>query len=144
MIQITNGMFTMSFLISILICSVGFLIYWIMSMKNRELLFGIYRAMGMPIKSIYGMLLNEQFFGSILPILAGGGVGALGTLLFVKLLALVYLPKKHNIAIRMFIYGGDIWKLFAVVMLVVIICLFVIWKLLKKMRIAEALKLGED
>lgn len=144
MIQITNGMFTMSFLISLLVCSAGFLIYWIMSMKNRELLFGIYRAMGMPIRDIYGMLLNEQFFGSMLPILAGGGVGALGTILFVKLLALVYLPKKHNIAIRIFIYEGDIWKLFAVVFAVVALCLFVIWKLLSKMRIAEALKLGED
>lgn len=144
MIQITNGMFTMSFLISLLICSAGFLIYWIMSMKNRELLFGIYRAMGMPMRDIQGMLFNEQIFGSLLPILAGGGAGALGTLLFAKLIALIYLPEKHNIAIRIFVYGLDIAKLFAVVLLVVIVCFFVIRKLLAGMKIAEALKLGED
>lgn len=144
MIQITNGMFTMSFLISILICSVGFLIYWIMSIKNRELLFGIYRAMGMPMRDINKMLLNEQFFGSLLPIFAGGGAGMLGTVLFAKLVALVYLPRKHNIGIRIFVYGGDMAKLFVVVLLVVLVCFFVIRKLLAGMKIAEALKLGED
>lgn len=144
MIQITNGMFTMSFLISLLICSVGFLIYWIMSIKNRELLFGIYRAMGMPMRDINQMLLNEQIFGSLLPILAGGGAGMLGTVLFAKLIALVYLPKKHNIGIRIFVYGGDMVKLFAVVLVVVLVCFFVIRKLLAGMKVAEALKLGED
>ena len=113
-------------------------------MKNRELLFGIYRAMGMPMRDIQGMLFNEQIFGSLLPILAGGGAGALGTLLFAKLIALIYLPEKHNIAIRIFVYGLDIAKLFAVVLLVVIVCFFVIRKLLAGMKIAEALKLGED
>ncbi len=144
MIQVTNGMFTMSFLISILICSTGFLIYWIMSMKNRELLFGVYRAMGMPMRQVNRMLLNEQIFGSLLPIAAGGGVGAIGTLLFAKLVALVYLPQEHNIAIRIVGQGEDMMKLFAVILFVVLICFLVLRKLLAGMKIAEALKLGED
>ncbi len=144
MIQVTNGMFTMSFLISILICSVGFLIYWIMSIKNRELLFGVYRAMGMPLRQINRMLLNEQIFGSLLPILAGGGAGVLGTLLFAKLIALVYLPKEHNIALHIVGYGSDLMKLFAVILLVVLICFLVIRRILAGMKIAEALKMGEE
>lgn len=144
MIQVTNGMFTMSFLISLLICSAGFLIYWIMSMKNRELLFGVYRAMGMPMRQINKMLLNEQIFGSLLPILAGGGAGALGTLLFAKLIALVYLPKEHNIALHIVGYGSDMIKLFAVILVVVLVCFIVIRRILAGMKIAEALKLGED
>ncbi len=144
LIQVTNGMFTLSFLISLLICSVGFLIYWIMSMKNRELLFGVYRAMGMPIKQVNKMLLHEQLFGSLLPIVAGGGVGVLGTVLFVKLIALVYLPKEHNIALHVVEYGSDFIKLFAVILSVVLVCFVVIRKILAGMKIAEALKLGED
>lgn len=144
LIQITNGMFTMGFLISILICSAGFLIYWIMSMKQRELLFGIYRAMGMRMQEIRRMLINEQIFSSVLPILAGGGVGAVSTFLFVKLIALVYLPQKHNITIRIYIYEMDLIKLFAIVFAVVILCAFVLRGLLKNMKIAQALKLGED
>lgn len=144
LIQVTNGMFTLSFLISIIICSVGFLIYWIMSMKNRELLFGVYRAMGMSMGQVNKMLLNEQIFGSLLPILAGGVVGTLGTLLFAKLIALVYLPKEHNIALHVVSYGADIQKLFAVIMFMVVLCFIVIRKILAGMKIAEALKLGED
>lgn len=144
MIQVTNGMFTMSFLISILICSVGFLIYWIMSIKNRELLFGVYRAMGMPMRQINRMLLNEQIFGSLLPILAGGGAGILGTVLFAKLIALVYLPEEHNIPLHIVEYSSDLLKLFAVILLVVLICFFVIRRILAGMKIAEALKMGEE
>ena len=73
------------------------------------------------MRDINKMLLNEQFFGSLLPIFAGGGAGMLGTVLFAKLVALVYLPRKHNIGIRIFVYGGDMAKLFVVVLLVVLV-----------------------
>lgn len=144
MVQVTNGMFTLSFVISLVICSVGFLIYWIMSIKNRELLFGIYRAMGMSMKEIYGMLINEQIFSSLLAILAGGGIGALTTWLFVRLMALVYLPKKHNIPIHIYIYASDLVKLAFVVFAVVLFCYLILCLLLRKMKIAQALRLGED
>lgn len=144
LIQITNGMFTMTFMISILVCSVGFLTYWIMSIRSRELMFGIYRAMGMRMKEIHRMLINEQIFGSVLPIAAGGAIGMLGTQLFVRLIALVYLPRKHNIAIRIRIYGVDMAKLFLVILAVVLVCFFALRRLLRNMKIAQALKLGED
>ncbi len=144
LIQVTNGMFTLSFLISILICSVGFLIYWILSMKNRELLFGVYRAMGMSMHQVNKMLLNEQLFGSFLPIMAGGAAGILGTVLFAKLIAVIYLPKEHNIALHIVGYGSDMMKLFAVILLMMVFCFGVIRKILSGMKIAEALKLGED
>ncbi len=144
MIQVTNGMFTMSFLISLLICSVGFLIYWIMSMKSRELLFGVYRAMGMPMRQINKMLINEQIFGSLLPILAGSAVGALGTGLFAKLIALIYLPQEHNIAVHIVRYGSDMIKLSVVILFVVLVCYLVIRRIIGGMKVAEALKLGED
>ncbi len=144
LIQITNGMFTMSFIISILICVTGFLIYWIMSIKSREMQFGIYRAMGMRMSGIRKMLVNEQLFGSLLPMLAGGGAGMLSTFLFAKLIAVVYLPESHNIAVRIFTDMSDIVKIFAVVLAAVLICFIVIRRLLKNMKIAQALKLGED
>lgn len=144
MVQVTNGMFTLSFVISLVVCSAGFLIYWIMSIKNRELLFGIYRAMGMRMREINRMLINEQLFSSLLAILAGGGVGALGTWLFVRLIALIYLPEKHNIGIRIYIYGSDLVKLAAVILAVVLLCFMVLRLLLRNMKIAQALRLGED
>lgn len=144
LIQITNGMFTMTFLISVMVCSVGFLTYWIMSIRSRELLFGIYRAMGMRMKEIHRMLINEQIFGSVLPIAAGGSIGILSTQLFAGLIALVYLPRKHSIPIHIRIYGADMAKLFLVILAVVLVCFLVLRRLLRNMKIAQALKLGED
>lgn len=144
MVQATNGMFTLSFIISLIICSVGFLIYWIMSIKNRELLFGIYRAMGMSRREINLMLVNEQIFSSLLAILTGGVVGALSTGLFVPLISLIYLPEKHNLDIQIYICASDLVKLAVVILTVVLVCYQILRLLLRNMKIAQALRLGED
>lgn len=144
LVLITNGLFSLSFLVAVILCTVGFLIYWITSIKQRELLFGIYRAMGMSMKEINKMLINEQMFSSVLASLAGYGVGAAATALFVKLVAIVYLPESHNIAISIAVNPFDILKLTIVVVAMFIICFIVLRTILKKMNITQALKLGED
>lgn len=144
LVLITNGLFSLSFIIAIILCTVGFLIYWITSIKQRELLFGIYRAMGMSMKEINKMLINEQMFSSVLASAAGYGVGAISTVLFVKLVAIVYLPEAHSIDISIAVNPFDIVKLTIVVLLMFIICFIVIRTILKKMNITQALKLGED
>lgn len=144
LVLITNGLFSLSFIIAIILCTVGFLIYWITSIKQRELLFGIYRAMGMSMKEINKMLINEQMFSSVLASVAGYGVGAISTALFVKLVAIVYLPEAHSIDISIVVNPFDIVKLTIVVLLMFIICFIVLRTILKKMNITQALKLGED
>lgn len=143
-IQITNGMYTLSFLVAIILCLAGFLIYWITSIKQRELLFGIYRAMGMNMRELNKMLMNEQVFSSLLAVLGGTGVGILATSLFVKLVAIVYLPEHHNIALQIFSNGWDMVRLFIVIAVMFVVCLIVLRTILKNMKIAQALKLGED
>lgn len=144
LIQITNGMYTLSFLVAIVLCLTGFLIYWITSIKQRELLFGIYRAMGMNMREINKMLVNEQIFSSLFAVAGGTGVGVLATILFVKLVSIVYLPEEHNISLEIFTNGWDMARLFIIIVLMFIICLSVLRSLLKNMKIAQALKLGED
>ncbi len=144
LVLVTNGLFSLSFLVAIILCTIGFLIYWITSIKQRELLFGIYRAMGMSMKEINKMLINEQIFSSVLAALAGYGVGAAATLLFVKLTAIVYLPETHNIAINIVVNPVDIIRLTVVVIVMFVICFIVLRTILKKMNITQALKLGED
>lgn len=143
-IQITNGMYTLSFIVAIVLCLAGFLIYWITSIKQRELLFGIYRAMGMNMREINQMLMNEQVFSSFLAVLGGTGVGVLASLLFVRLVAIVYLPEKHNIALEIYSNAWDMARLFIVVIIMFVVCLIVLRTILKNMKIAQALKLGED
>ena len=144
MLQITNGMFSVGFVISLLICGVGFLIYWILTIRERELIYGIYRAMGMSMKEIVNMLVIEQIFGSLLAALAGFLVGSITTFLFTKLISLVYLPQKHNLAIEIFIKAEDSIKISIIVSLVFVSCFVIIRKIVKNMNITKGLKMGAD
>lgn len=143
-IQITNGMFTLGFIIALVLCGIGFLIYWISSIRQRELIFGVYRAMGMSVTDINHMLVNEHIFSTLFAVIAGGGVGMTATLLFIRLFGVVYLPEKHNLGIYIYYELGDIVKLFVVIAVMIIICMLILRKLVRSMNITQALKLGEE
>ncbi|MDE6627075.1 MAG: FtsX-like permease family protein [Lachnospiraceae bacterium] len=144
MIQITNGLFTLSFLVSIILCTVGFLIYWITSIKQRELLFGIYRAMGMSMREVNKMLLNEQIFSSFLAGALGGVTGLGVTLLFTEIISVVYLPQNHNVRLQIFIDAVDMCRLLFIVLVMIVVCLMVLRYILRKSNIVQAIKMGED
>ena len=144
LLQITNGLFTVDFLIALFLCILGFMIYWISSIRDREMLFGIYRAMGISMSEIEKMLLLEQAFLTFISVFAGVLSGGLATKLFGRLFAVVYLPKKHSIPIENIIAIQDMIRLFAVLGISVIICMVIISKIVKSLNITEALKLGED
>lgn len=144
MLQITNGMFSVGFIISIIVCGVGFLIYWVLTIKDRELIYGIYRAMGLSMGEIVRMLIVEQVFSSLFAAVGGFGVGILTTYLFTKLISIVYLPKKHNLPIEVFFRADDSIKMIVAISAVLIVCFIVIYRIIKKMNITKALKLGED
>ena len=144
LIQITNGMFSIGFVISLTICAVGFLIYWILTIRDRELIYGIYRSMGLTMGEIFRMLAVEQIFSSLFACGAGFGVGMLTTLLFTKLISVVYLPREHNIPLEIICKIEDVGKMGIIVGLVFIICFSVIYRIIKNMNITKAIKLGED
>lgn len=143
-IQTTNGMFTLGFVVTLCLCMIGFLIYWIISIRKRELHFGIYRAMGMSIKEVNMMLLYEHIFSTLLSIVSGIAVGIVSMVLFTRLYCLVYLPEKHNVDIVLAWEISDMVKLLAIVGIVLIICAVIIRRQVKKLNITKALKLGEE
>ncbi len=144
MIQITNGLFSIHFIISIIICILGFLIYWITSVKKRALQFGIYRAMGLRMREIVRMLVMEHFFSSFLAIAAGAGAGILTANLYDRLISIIYLPKQHNIPIEINMSLPDILKPVLIITAALLVAIFIISRIIKKMRISETLKMGED
>lgn len=144
MLQITNGMYTLSFLVSLLLCLVGFFLYWLRSLKQRQQLFGVYRAMGMRLFELNRMLVHEQLYSSLPSIFSGMLSGGVSTCLFVTLIALVYLPEKHNVALHMVVEPWDIAKLLLFLLFMCGICLLVMKRLVKRMKLSESMKLGED
>ena len=142
--QGTNGVLTMSFIIILLLCVIGYLIYWILSIRSRELLFGVLRAMGMRKKEIYQMLIFEQLFSGVFPIIAGGGIGYLAAVLFVPLLQTAYATSEQVLPLKLMIQSNDMIRLFVVILAVLLVSLTVIMRIVSKLNITNALKLGED
>ena len=142
--QGTSGIFTVSFITALLLCFTGFLIYWISSVKNRELQFGVLRAMGMRFREILVMLLNEQFFVSLSAIAAGYAAGRLTAYLYMPVLRIAYSSADCPVPLLVVREASDELRLFAMIAMMVLLGLFIMYRIIRRMRISEALKLGED
>ena len=142
--QGTNGILSMSFLIILVLCGVGYLIYWIMSIRSRELLFGVLRAMGMRKGEITWLLIIEQICSGLYAILTGGLIGILSSKMFVPMIQKAYAASEQVLPLRLITSTADMIQLFAVIAFVLCICLVVLGNIVSKLNISSALKLGED
>lgn len=142
--QGTNGILSLSFMVILLLCAVGYLIYWILSIRSRELLFGILRAMGMSKNEVFHILLNEQIFCGILSVLTGVGIGAAAAILYVPIIQNAYAATDQMLPLELVCQTGDLIKLFGTVVMVLVICITVLLRIVSKSNITGALKLGED
>ena len=144
LLQGTNGVLTMGFLVTILLCAVGYLIYWIMSVRSREMIFGVLRACGMHKSELIHMLLNEQIFSGVFSILAGIGIGKLTSKMYVPMVQIAYAASNQVLPMKLITDPADMLRLYAVILLVVLVCLAVLIGLLFKLNITNTLKLGEE
>ncbi|MBO4678464.1 MAG: ABC transporter permease [Lachnospiraceae bacterium] len=144
LLQGTNGVLTMGFVVTIVLCAVGYLIYWVMSIRERELIFGVLRATGFHKGEIFHMLLNEQVFSGVFSILAGIGIGKLTSKLFVPILQQAYSSENQALPMRLITVASDMYRLYGVIAAVMIIVLLVLVFILFRMNVTKALKLGEE
>ena len=144
MIRSLNGVLTVSFIVALTLCVIGFLIYWILSIKQRTLLFGIYRAMGMTMREIFTMLINEQLCISVTSILVGTGVGFLASKLYMPLIQIAYAEADAALPLRNLLSVTDTARLAVIVGVMLVLCMTVLVVIIRRMKISQALKLGED
>ncbi len=144
MFQGTNGILSMSFIVILLLCCVGYLIYWIMSIRSRELLFGVLRAMGMRKKEINWMLIIEQICCGLFGIAAGGVIGIVSSRMFVPMIQQAYAASEQILPLNLITQNSDMVQLFAVIGVMLLVCLIILGRIISKMNISSALKLGED
>lgn len=142
--QGTNGILTLGFIIILLICGVGFLIFWILSIISRALQFGVFRAMGMTVREIIGMLMLEQLFLSVIPILFGVLVGNISSKIFVPFIQIAYSSSEQVIPLKVVNQLNDQARILIIVGFMISCCMIIISKLVSNLKITQALKLGED
>ncbi|WP_036585271.1 ABC transporter permease, partial [Paenibacillus darwinianus] len=139
-----NGVMTLGFVISMLISFFGFLIFWILSLSGRTLQFGVLRAMGIPFGQIIGMLISEQLLTSGAAVLIGVSTGNLVSRLFVPLFELSFNPAEQVPPFDIIFRLGDYLQLYGMVAVMLTIGLFVLGYRLSRVKISQALKLGEE
>ena len=142
--QGTNGILTMSFIVVLLLCGVGYLLYFILSIRSRELMFGVLRAMGMRRGEISLALALEQIFCGLYSILMGTVIGLTGARMFVPMIQDAYAASDQVLPLELITNRSDLLRLFGVIGVVVLVCLLVISRIVAHMNISKALKLGED
>ncbi|MFT3950601.1 MAG: FtsX-like permease family protein [Oscillospiraceae bacterium] len=144
MLQGMNGALTLGFIIIMIMCIIGFLIYWILSIKSRTLQFGILRAMGMSFKEIIAVLLYEQLLVSGVAIVFAVVVGSYASRLFTPLFQSLYDAAQRVPPFRVIPLQSDYLKLYAIIAGMLLIGFTVLGRLISKIKISQALKLGED
>lgn len=144
LMQGTNGVLTMGFIVTLILCAVGYLIYWIMSIRSREMMFGVLRASGMHKGEIFYMLINEQIFSGLFAIIAGVGIGHLSSRMFVPMLQTAYAASNQVLPMKLITRQSDMLRLYGVVAGVMALCLAVLIFIVFRMNVAKALKLGEE
>ncbi|WP_379135802.1 FtsX-like permease family protein [Paenibacillus sp. sgz500958] len=139
-----NGILTLGFLISILVTFVGFLLYWMLSLKGRTLQNGIMRAIGLSLRQLIGMLALEQLLTSGTALLIGVIVGNVTSRLFVPNFQIAFNPGSLVPPFRVVFASGDFARLYLIVGFTLLLGLGVLGYMLSRIRIHQALKLGED
>ena len=118
--------------------------YWILSIRQRTLQFGIYRAMGMSMREIFTMLINEQFLISVVSIVLGGVIGFIASSLFMPMIQIAYSSIDNALPLTNEINITATMQLFAIVGCMLLMCMVILIIIIRRMKIAQALKLGED
>jgi len=143
-VQSMNGILTISFIMIMLLCFCGFLIFWILSIKGRMLQFGVFRAMGMGKRGIMGILVNEQLLLTVSAILIGCLVGEVASGLFVPIIQLSYTAADQVIPLTLVSDPMDYITLFGMLGVITALCLAVLLSYTTRLDISQVLKLGED
>ena len=144
LLQGTNGILTMGFLMTMLLCAAGYLLYWVLAIHSREMFFGVLRAKGMRKGEIFHLLINEQIFCGGFCVIAGSFIGILASEMFVPILQIAYAASDQVLPIRLITQDQDMVRLYSVIGVVMTVCLIILAVLVRKLDVAKALKLGEE
>ena len=143
-LQGMNGALTLGFIIIMVMTIIGFLIYWILSIKGRTLQFGILRAMGVSFGEIIGILGYEQLLVSGVSIICAFIIGGVTSDLFVPLFQYMYNVKEQIPPYRVAAMQADYIKMYILIAIMLLGGFAILGAIIRKININKALKLGED
>ena len=100
--------------------------------------------MGMSMREIITMLIIEHVFISGTALATGALVGHLTSKLYMPLIQIAYAAYDNSLPLKVISEQSDMVRLTVIVGVMIVICMVILGWLISKMKIAQALKLGED
>ncbi|MCL2820813.1 MAG: ABC transporter permease, partial [Oscillospiraceae bacterium] len=143
-IQSTNGFLSIGFIMTMILCFAGFLIYWILSIKERLLQFGVFRAMGMGMRGIIGILVGEQILITVIALVIGGVIGEVTSQFYVPLLQISYTAADQVIPLMIVRSAMDFITIYGISGFMLVLSVIILVRYTLRMNVTQVLKLGED
>jgi len=138
------GILSLGFLITIVVSLAGYVLFWFFNLSGRIVQIGVLRAMGLSRKQLTGMLLLEQVFTAGLSIGLGIGIGKLASLLFLPFLQTTDNAVGQVPPFRVIFNNGDSVKLYIVVAVMMAIGVALLVSHIRRLKVHQAVKLGEE
>jgi len=139
-----NGILTLDFLVTMIICGAGFIIFWFLSIRQRVLQFGIFRAMGLKKRELISIIMWEQILISAVAIIVGILIGGITSQLFVPLFQIVDTSAERVIPFVMAYNRQDYFRIYALVAGMLAIGIGALSRFTTSIKMDQAVKLGED
>lgn len=143
-IMCINGSLTLGFVIAMVITLLGFLLYWLLTLAGRKVQFGVFRAMGLSMRRLVAMLIWEQLLTSGVACVLGGIIGYVTSKLFVTQFSLYFSASQQVPPFQVIFELFDGVRIYSVVLFMLCIGVGFIWWILSRLKVHQAIKLGED
>lgn len=138
------GVLSIGFMVAAVLTVLGFFLYSFLSFQRRLLQMGILRAIGLSSAQLFLLLMFEQFFLILLGVGAGTGFGLWTSTLFIPFLQV---SADVNGQVPRFVVEtawSDIGRIYIVLGGMLAIGLLIMIGLLRRMKVYQAVKLGEQ
>ncbi|HSJ89307.1 MAG TPA: FtsX-like permease family protein [Anaerolineales bacterium] len=137
------GLLSVGFIASALLTVLGFLLYALFSFRRRFIEMGMLRAIGLSMRQMTSLLAAELAFLVLLGIGVGTALGVFASRLFVPFLQIGASAQSQYPPFQIEIAWGSIAQIYVLFFVLFLVALSALSALLVRMKIFQAIKLGE-
>ena len=137
------GLLSVGFVSSALLTVLGFLLYALFSFRRRFIEMGMLRAIGLSVKQMTSLLAAELAFLVLLGIGVGTGLGVFASRLFVPFLQIGASAQSQYPPFQIQIAWLSVMQIYILFAILFFVALSALSGLLVRMKIFQAIKLGE-
>ena len=138
------GLLSVGFIASALLTVLGFLLYALFSFRRRFIEMGMLRAIGLSVRQMTMFLAAELASLIVLGIGAGTLVGVLASRLFVPFLQIGSASQANYPPFQIQIAWLSIFQIYGLFIILFVVALSILSAILLRMKIFQAIKLGES